>query len=209
VALSPTAYGAGNDRRIDSLPPLPMSRVEAERLASLVQPRATTLLGFDAVPAKFERLSAQPFSIIHIATHTLLDDRYPDLSGLVLSMLDRNGRRTDGFLPLLDIYNLHLDTSLVVLSACDTYIGSDLRGEGFLGLARGFLYAGARQVLASLWKVDDRATAAFMERFYTALLRDKVSAPAALKTAQNGMSNDPAWRSPRYWAGFVLEGDPQ
>jgi CHAT domain-containing protein/tetratricopeptide (TPR) repeat protein len=210
----PRLAGHGNpdpsagDRRIDALPPLPMSRVEAERLGSLAQGRATTLLDFDAVPAKFDRLAAGPFSIIHIATHTLLDDRHPDLSGLVLSMLDRKGRRIDGFLPLLDIYKLHLETDLVVLSACETYIGNDLRGEGLLGLARGFLYAGARQVVASLWKVDDRATAAFMQHFYTALLRDKIGALDALSRAQNEMSKDPAWRSPRYWAGFVLEGDP-
>jgi CHAT domain-containing protein len=195
--------------RLDSLPPLPMSRVEAEHLASLVPGRATTLLDFNAVPVNFQRLAADRFGIIHIAAHTLLDDRHPDLSGLVLSTIDSKARRVDGFLPLLDIYKLHLDAHLVVLSACETYIGADLRGEGLLGLARGFLYAGARQVVASLWKVDDRATAVFMDRFYAALLREKASAPDALRQAQNEMSKDPAWRSPRYWAGFVLEGDPR
>jgi CHAT domain-containing protein len=211
--LSPAGYRPLGrppaDRRLDSLPSLPMSRMEAKHLSSLAPGRATTLLDFDAVPGTFERLAAQPLSIIHIATHTLLDDRHPDLSGLVFSTVDRNGRPIDGFLPLLDIYRLRLDTDLVVLSACETYIGSDLRGEGLLGLARGFLYAGARQVIASLWKVDDRATAVFMDRFYTALLRDKAAAPDALMRAQREMSQDPAWRSPRYWAGFVLEGDRQ
>jgi CHAT domain-containing protein/tetratricopeptide (TPR) repeat protein len=197
------------DRRLKSLPALPMSRVEAERLVALAPGRATTLLDFDATPAAFKHLAENPFSIIHIATHTLLDDRYPDLSGLVLSLVDRKGRPIDGFVPLLDIYQMRLHAHLVVLSACETYIGNDLRGEGLLGLARGFLYAGARQVVASLWKVDDRATAVFMQRFYTALLRDKLSAPAALKHAQIEMSQDPAWRSPRYWAGFVLAGDLQ
>jgi CHAT domain-containing protein len=104
---------------------------------------------------------------------------------------------------------MRLRAHLVVLSACETYIGNDLRGEGLLGLARGFLYAGARQVVASLWKVDDRATAVFMQHFYTALLRDKLAAPAALNRAQIKMSQDPAWSPPRYWAGFVLAGELQ
>ena len=113
-----------------------MSHVEAEQLAALAHGRATTLLDFDAAPATFKRFAEEPFSIIHIATHTLLDDRYPDLSGLVLSLVDRKGRRLDGFLPLLDIYQMRLRAHLVVLSACETYIGNDLRGEGLLGLAR-------------------------------------------------------------------------
>ncbi len=204
----PVSYAA-LDRRIQSLPPLPMSRREAEHIANLAPGRATSLLDFNATLPSFEHLAADRFAVIHIAAHTLLDDRHPDLSGLVLSLVDRQGHRRDGFLPLLDIYKLRLQTGLVVLSACDTYLGKDLRGEGFLGLARGFLYAGARQVLASLWKVDDRATAAFMDRFYSALLHDHLSAPAALRRAQSEMALDPAWRSPRYWAGFVLEGDFQ
>lgn len=195
------------DQRLTSLPRLPMSRVEAEDIAKLAAGRTTELLDFNAEPVAFERLAADRFSIIHIATHTVLDDRHPDLSGLVLSLVNRQGRREDGFVPLLDIYKLRLQAHLVVLSACESYIGNDLRGEGLLGLARGFLYAGARQVMGSLWKVDDRATAVFMQRFYTALLRDNLSAAAALSRTQDQMSQDPAWRSPRFWAGFVLEGD--
>jgi len=197
------------DQRIESLPRLPMSRVEADQITKLAPNQLTTLRDFDATLASFEHLAADRFAVIHLAAHTLLDDRHPDLSGLVLSLVDRQGHRQDGFLPLLDIYKLRLHTGLVVLSACETSIGKDLRGEGFLGLARGFLYAGARQVLASLWKVDDRATAVFMQRFYSALLRDHLTAPAALRRAQIEMALDPPWRSPRYWAGFVLQGDLQ
>jgi CHAT domain-containing protein/tetratricopeptide (TPR) repeat protein len=188
---------------------LPLSRQEAEDIVKLAPGRATTLMDFNATLPSFENLAADRYAVIHIAAHTLLDDRHPDLSGLVLSLVDRQGHRRDGFLPLLDIYKLRLQTGLVVLSSCETFIGRDLRGEGFLGLSRGFLYAGARQVLASLWKVDDRATAAFMQRFYSAYLHDHLSAPAALRRAQSEMALDPAWRSPRYWAGFVLEGDLQ
>jgi CHAT domain-containing protein len=191
------------------LSPLPLSRQEAEDIVKLAPGRATTLMDFNATLPSFENLAADRYAVIHIAAHTLLDDRHPDLSGLVLSLVDRQGHRRDGFLPLLDIYKLRLQTGLVVLSSCETFIGRDLRGEGFLGLSRGFLYAGARQVLASLWKVDDRATAAFMQRFYSAYLHDHLSAPAALRRAQSEMALDPAWRSPRYWAGFVLEGDLQ
>jgi len=211
--LLPTSYSpslrSAIDGRLASLPPLPMSRVEAQEIAKLAPGRAVTLLDFAATPDALRRRAAEPFSVIHIATHTLLDDRHPDLSGLVLSLVNRQGHRQDGFLPLLDIYKLRLRAHLVVLSACETYAGNDLRGEGLLSLARGFLYAGARQVMASLWKVDDRATAVFMQRFYTALLRDNLTAPAALRRAQDQMSQDPAWRSPRFWAGFVLEGDLQ
>ncbi len=193
--------------RLDSLPRLPMSRVEAEHIARLAPNRTTTLLDFEAAPATFEHAAADRFAIIHVAAHTLLDDRHPELSGLVFSLVDRQKHRQDGLLRLLDIYKLRLNAGLVVLSACETYVGKDLRGEGLLGLARGFLLAGARQVVASVWKVDDRATAIFMEKFYTALLRDHLSTSAALRHAQNEMAVDPAWQSPRYWAGFVLEGD--
>jgi CHAT domain-containing protein/tetratricopeptide (TPR) repeat protein len=196
-----------SDPRFKSLTPLPMSRVEAEMIGKLAPGRVTTLANVHATPASFQHLATDRFSVIHIAAHALLDDRHPDLSGLVFSAIDADGRHQDGLLPLFDIYKLRLQSGLVVLSACETYIGKDLRGEGFLGLARGFLYAGASQVLASLWKVDDRATAVFMEHFYDALLRDHLSAPSALQRAQNEMAHDPAWRSPRYWAGFVLEGD--
>ena len=126
------------DQRLKSLPALPMSRVEAEHLVTLAHGHATTLLDFDATQAAFKRFAEDRFSIIHIATHTLLDDRYPDLSGLVLSLVDRKGRPIDGFVPLLDIYQMRVHAHLVVLSACETYVGNDLRGEGLLGLARGF-----------------------------------------------------------------------
>lgn len=211
-AAEPAKYHAdsvGFDHPLETLPALPMSRVEAGRLEALAPGRTLALLDFDAIPSRFERGAQNRLSILHIATHTVIDDRHSELSGLVLSRLDRNGKPVDGFVPLLDIYKLRLDARLVVLSACETYIGSDLRGEGLLGLARGFLYAGAHRVLASLWKVDDRATATFMDRFYTALLGQRLSAAAALTKAQDEMAQDPAWRSPRYWAGFVLEGDPQ
>ncbi len=105
------------------------------------------------------------YRILHFATHGLLDDTHPEFSGLVFSLYDKNGKSQDGFLRLNQIYNLNLNSDLVVLSACQTALGKDVRGEGLIGLTRGFMYAGARRVVASLWKVDDAATAEFMKRF--------------------------------------------
>jgi CHAT domain-containing protein len=105
------------------------------------------------------------------------------------------------------VYGLRLSADLVVLSACETALGRDLRGEGLVGLTTGFLYAGVRQVVASLWRVDDLATSELMARFYRGLLQEKLSAPAALRAAQLEMAADSRWRDPYFWAGFVILGD--
>ena len=110
--------------------------------------------------------------VVHFATHGLLDSEHPDLSGLVLSLVDERGTPRDGFLRMHEIYNLRLPADLVVLSACQTALGRDIRGEGLFGLTRGFMYAGARRVVASLWQVDDESTAELMKRFYRAMLKE-------------------------------------
>ncbi|HEY9422869.1 MAG TPA: CHAT domain-containing protein, partial [Thermoanaerobaculia bacterium] len=147
------------------------------------------------------------FRIVHFATHGVIDAERPALSGLALSMVDEKGNSREGFLHLHDIYNLRLDADLVVLSGCRTALGREVRGEGLIGLARGFQYAGARRVLASLWRVEDRATAALMERFYRALWIEKLAPAAALRTAQLHVRQQRRWRDPYFWAGFVLAGD--
>jgi CHAT domain-containing protein len=106
-----------------------------------------------------------------------------------------------------DIYDLKLDADLVVLSACQTALGKDVRGEGLIGLTRGFMYAGSKQVLASLWKVDDAATAEFMKRFYRGIIKDKLPVITALKRAQTEMKAIPRFKAPFYWAAFSLQGD--
>jgi CHAT domain-containing protein len=121
----------------------------------------------------------------------------------VLSLFDEQGRSQDGFLRLHDIYNLHLPADLVVLSACSTGLGKEIKGEGLIGLTRGFMYAGASSVVASLWKVDDEATAELMKHFYAAMF---TKPPAALREAQLRMSRDKRWSAPYYWAGFVVQG---
>jgi CHAT domain-containing protein len=187
---------------------LPFSRVEADAIARAAGPgQAHRALGFDATRASVLGRGLQAVQVLHFATHGVVDSARPARSGIVLSLFDRKGRAQDGFLSLRDVYGLDLSADLVVLSACETALGRDLRGEGLVGLTTGFLYAGARQVVASLWRVDDLATAELMTRFYRGLLREKLPAAAALRAAQLEMAADRRWRDPYFWAGFVVQGD--
>ena len=111
----------------------------------------------DASRAMATSSGLSQYGIVHFATHGVLNDQHPGLSGLIFSLVDEQGRAQDGFLRLNDIYNLNLPADLVVLSACNTALGKDVRGEGLVGIVRGFMYAGAARVAASLWKVDDEA----------------------------------------------------
>lgn len=115
------------------------------------------------------------YRIIHFATHGLINNHHPELSGIVLSLVDEQGRQQNGFLRLYDLYNLNLSADLVVLSACQTALRKEVQGEGLVGLTRGFMYAGAPRVVASLWQIDDRASAEFMKRFYEGLLGPEAS----------------------------------
>jgi CHAT domain-containing protein len=162
---------------------------------------------FDASLATVQKPEMANYRILHFASHSLLDSRRPALSGIVLSLVDRQGRPQDGFLQAHEIYNLKLNADLVVLSACQTALGKDVRGEGLLGLTRGFMYAGAPRVVASLWKVPDSATAELMKRFYEAVLRDELPPAAALRKAQASLAQRSAWSAPYYWAGFILQGE--
>ena len=167
--------------------------------------------GFKATGLEANRATAlKPelgdYRFVHFATHGLLNDEHPELSGIVLSLVDKNGQPQDGFLRLHDIYNLHLPVDLVVLSACNTGLGKDVRGEGLIGLTRGFMHAGASSVVASLWKVDDEATAELMKLFYTAMFLEGLSPAAALRKAQLEMSQQKRWQSPYYWSGFIIQG---
>ena len=147
------------------------------------------------------------YRIVHFATHGILDSEHPELSGLVLSLVDRNGNAQNGFLELQDIYNLNLPVDLVVLSACETGLGKEISGEGLMGLTRGFMYAGASRVVASLWKVSDIATAKLMGSFYRAMERDGMRPAAALRAAQIEMWKQGRWSRPYFWAAFQLEGE--
>ena len=198
---------AAADSGLGDLPRLYFSRQEAEAIRSFAPPDQTwTALDFDASRAEAKKPDLGRYRVVHFATHGLLDSRHPELSGIVLSMVDRAGNPQDGFLRLDEIYNLKLNADLVVLSACQTALGEEVRSEGLIGLTRGFMYAGSPQVLASLWSVRDRAVAELMRRFYESLLRHHLTPAAALRSAQLSMLQDARWSDPYYWAAFVLQG---
>jgi CHAT domain-containing protein/tetratricopeptide (TPR) repeat protein len=192
-----------------AIPRLPFSRREALTVGRLV-PRgsARIALDFDARREVALGEEAGDYRIVHFATHAVLNSTVPELSGLVLSLVDREGRRRDGFLRLHDVYALRLSADLVVLSACQTALGKEVRGEGVVGLTRGFMYAGAPRVVASLWRVDDRATSELMKVFYEGMLGPRrLRAAAALRAAQDHLRTRTRWRAPYFWAGFVLHGE--
>jgi CHAT domain-containing protein len=190
------------------LPRLPFSRREADAIMA-VTPEG---LGFKAVDFDASRAIATSselarYRIVHFATHGLVDSQHPELSGLVLSMVDKQGRAQDGFLELQDIYNMNLAADLVVLSACETGLGKEVNGEGLIGLTRGFMYAGATRVVSSLWNVDDFTTAKLMKAFYTSMEREGKRPAEALRDAQLLLMQDRRWSSPYYWAGFTIQGE--
>ncbi len=163
--------------------------------------------GFSATRKQLLGTDLTQYAILHFATHGLLDPKRPENSGLVLSTVDRDGQAQNGFVCLQDIYGLRAPVDLVVLSACQTALGKDVLGEGLLGLTRGFMYAGASSVVASLWKVDDEATGELMRQFYTGMLQKGMTPAAALRAAQNSIRQTDEWRAPYYWAGFTLQGE--
>jgi CHAT domain-containing protein len=126
----------------------------------------------------------------------------------VLSGVDERGRLVDGFIRAREILEWPLEADLVVLSGCRTGIGRVIRGEGIMALSRAFLAAGASRLVMSLWSVDDKATAELMARFYRRMLGTEHLAPAAaLRAAQLEIRAESRWRSPSFWAGFVLQGE--
>jgi CHAT domain-containing protein len=187
---------------------LRFSREEAEAISSLV-PTDQRLAALDFAASRGAVMTGDlgRFRIVHFSTHALLNNVHPELSGLVLSLIDDRGEPQDGFLRLHEIHNLALTADLVVLSACETALGAQVRGEGLIGLARGFMYAGASRVVASLWNVEDQATAHLMEEFYRRMLVDREPPAAALRAAQIAMWKSSRWRSPYYWAPFVIQGE--
>lgn len=187
---------------------LRFSRQEAEEIARLAGNKSNLkALDFAANRAVAMDQKLSDYRIVHFATHGLINNQHPDLSGVVLSLVDAQGRPQNGFLRLYDIYNLKLDAELVVLSACQTALGKEIKGEGLVGLTRGFMYAGAPRVVASLWRIDDRASADIMSRFYAAMLKDGLRPAAALRAAQVSMLREKRWQSPHYWAAFTIQGE--
>jgi CHAT domain-containing protein/tetratricopeptide (TPR) repeat protein len=194
---------------LNGFPRLRFSRQEADQIIKLV-PGNNSMEALDFAANKSLATSAdlKQYRIVHFATHGLINSRHADLSGIVLSLVDQEGKPQNGFLRLYDIYNMNLSAELVVLSACQTALGKDIKGEGLVGMTRAFMYAGASRIVASLWRTEDRATAVLMNRFYESMLAGKGMSPAAaLRKAQLSMWQDKRWKQPRYWAAFTLQGE--
>jgi CHAT domain-containing protein len=189
---------------------LPATAREARAIAELAQPEQRLLaLGFDSSLEAVMAANLNDYRIIHFATHGRIDSRYPALSELVFSQYDERGQPQDGSLHLYDVYKLDLQADLVAMSACSTALGREIAGEGLTGLTQGFMYAGSRSVLASLWQGPDRATAELMTRFYRKLLSGGQTPAAALREAQLDLAAQARWRSPYFWGAFVLQGEWQ
>ncbi len=187
---------------------LPFTREEAETiLAAVPAAEGMKAVDFEANLAVAKSPELAQYRIVHFATHGLLNTEHPMLSGVVLSLVNKRGQQQDGFLRMNEIYNLDLPVELVVLSACQTGLGKEVRGEGLLGLTRGFMYAGSKRVVTSLWKVNDEATSELMKRFYREMLVEGKTPAAALRASQVEMWHQKQWRSPYFWSAFVLQGE--
>lgn len=202
------AGALGDSGRATYFPRLIYSRKEAQAIVTSV-PAGESLEALDFNASRAQALDPilAKYKIVHFATHGLLDTIHPEFSGLVFSLYNEKGEAEIGMLSLEDIYNLNLPVDMVVLSACQTALGKDVKGEGLIGLTRGFMYAGASRVVASLWAVNDAATANLMATFYRAMQHDHLPAAAALRKAQLEMQSSKRWANPYYWAGFELQGE--
>lgn len=190
------------------VPRLPGTRQEAEQIVAMVPPAESRLaLDFAASRETATNAELSQYRYVHFSTHGLLNSVHPELSGLVFSLVNERGETQDGFLRAHEIFNLKLPAEVVVLSACQTGIGKDIRGEGLVSLTRGFMHAGAPRVVVSLWDISDWGTTELMVRFYHGILKEGMRPAAALRAAQVSLMNDKRWASPYYWASFTLQGE--
>jgi CHAT domain-containing protein len=199
-----------NDGKLDpgKVQPLFYARRELANLRSLAGSSDVLIASeFSANREQLLKTDLSQYAILHFATHGFLDPKQPENSGILLSTVDREGKTQNGFVGLQDIYSLRAPVDLVVLSACQTGLGKNVRGEGLIGLTRGFMYAGASTVIASLWKVDDKVTAELMKQFYANMLQNGMPPAKALQEAQITIRKKPQWHSPYYWAAFTIQGE--
>ncbi|MEG5170870.1 CHAT domain-containing tetratricopeptide repeat protein [Microcoleus sp. B3-D7] len=187
---------------------LAFTRQEAQTISRLFPSASSSQkIDFDANRTNATDGSLANYQIVHFATHGIANSKNPELSGIVMSTVDEKGNLVNGFLRLTDIFNLKLAANLVVLSACQTGRGQNVKGEGMVGLTRGFMYAGAQRVAVSLWNVDDEGTSVLMQKFYQKMVQQKLAPAAALRAAQMEMMQEEKWKSPYYWAAFTLQGE--
>lgn len=185
------------------------TRAEADEIAKIARAggsQADVWTDLNASEDNIRNRELTNYRVIHIATHGLLDAERPQFTGVVLSLVgNKNG---DGFLRTDEIFNLRMGAPLVMLSACETGLGKEKRGEGVIGLTRAFMYAGAPTVGVTLWSVADKSTADLMTDFYKRLLAPSPRPPAsALRDAQVAMISGKKYSAPFYWAPFVIVGD--
>ncbi|HEX8846700.1 MAG TPA: CHAT domain-containing protein, partial [Pyrinomonadaceae bacterium] len=185
------------------------TRVEAEQIARFARAgggQADVWLDLDANETNMATRDIKKYRVIHVATHGLLNAERPQFSGVVLSLV--GNKSGDGFLRTDEIFNLNIGSPLVMLSACETGLGKEKRGEGVIGLTRAFMYAGAPTVGVSLWPVADKSTADLMTDFYKRLLSTPNASPSmSLRGAQIAMIEGKRYSAPFYWAPFVLVGE--
>lgn len=182
---------------------------EARTITALVPPaKRLVATGFAANRTTATSAKLTQYRNVHFATHAVIDDQKPELSGIALSRFDEDGRpQPNNFLRLQDIYDLKLPSDLVVLSACNTALGKRVKGEGLMSLTRGFMYAGAKRIVSSLWQVDDESTAELMGHFYRHMLKERMTPAAALRAAQIDLWKEAPDRSPYYWGAFIIQGE--
>ncbi len=184
------------------------TRTEAETIFKLVPGSdRQKAFDFDANYMWATSSALNQFRILHFATHGFVNDVNPELSGIVLSLVDQQGKNIRGYLRLEDLFNLDYPANLIVLSACETGLGKEIQGEGLVGLTRGLMYAGAERLVVSLWQVNDEGTSVFMQEFYKQMLQQGKSANQALRVTQLKMWHDEKWRNPNYWAAFTFLGE--
>ena len=207
-ASASRAARSGQGQRINDLEnlsllePLPYAAQELQAIGRTFPDRTRMLSGAGARETDLRSPLTARFPVIHFATHGLVSDAQPKRSGLL--MAPEPGE--DGLLQVGEIYGLGLKANLIVLSACRTALGKEITGEGLIGLSRAFFYAGARSVVATLWNLNDRFAAEFVERFYREL-NTGISAEEALRRAKAAYVNDPKYSHPFYWSSLVLLGD--
>lgn len=188
------------------LPRLTGSQVEAQEITEIAgRGDVSEFRGFAATPAAAMQMDWHDYSIADFAAHAIIDSVHPELSGIVLSTLNREGTPVNGVLSVKDIYQMPIPVSLVVLSGCGTASGKSIPGEGIVGLAHAFLSSGASGVVGTLWPINDQTTGEMIPIFYRALLDRHLTISAALRAMQLSMLEQ--HKPPYDWAGYIVEGD--
>lgn len=191
--------------RGNELTRLNWTRNEVMELKKL-SPNSKVWLDSKATLSELMKVSSYDFDILHLASHGVFNLVHPELSGIILSLLDKNGNKIPGFLNSKDVANLKAP-EIVVLSACSTALGKDVPGEGVAGLAQAFICAGAKKVVTTLWNINDQATSELMKEFYTNLLIKKMSVSESLRQAQLHMFQTQQYKHPYYWSAFTVQGE--